>query len=646
MERSWPHGRAEVMGAEGLDLQGLDDEGKGNFGIANGSDVAGGYKLDEVPAIWEILRVKNSKVREEQNLPVWQRLPTSEDVFRFKKLVQQTMACRKLPALTLALVKDGHVVLRANLGHADPEGRVPVSRSTRFAIGSLTKAFTSTLVSELLLRRNLSLDTPINKLIPESFQLMDEVRTRTVTVRDLLGHRTGVPGYFHALLMGFPAHVTRSELISRLRYLPAVVPLRYQFLYNNYLYTLAAHVVEKLTSRRWEALLRDVILTPLAMRSTGFVDEVKGFEQFALPCALRNGSFRNLMPDLLLSVSPCGPAGSLYSTAHDMARWLQALLSDGRDAKGKQVLQEKALRETTRAVMPPPGIGTDLTKPDFPISDVEQSYGMGWVTSNYRGYEKVWHSGGIVTYSSRLWLLPGVKAGLFVATNGPQTRDKGHALTAITNMAADLLLGEAFWLNETTICTFPAPWKPPQIHDKKERRDSTGGLTTKRQESSDLDLNQLVGVYTNKAFGEIVIERGGGGGGGGGDGLEEYDVREHGDDIFKAGEKGNGSEWLVLKGWDGWFIGPLWYVTDSDEHQRPIRVHFLRDVTGHVEGIRYPIDGHYDDIEFRKQDGQGVTASVPYSATSGGEAAMTAVARLDFGVALLLMAWLCKPLQF
>ena len=74
-----------------------------------------------------------------------------------------------------------------------------------------------------------------------------------------------------------------------------------------------------------------------------------------------------------------------------MARWLQVLLSNGKSPDGRRVLQESALKETTRAVMPPPGIGTDMTKPEFPIGDVEQSYGLGWVSSNYRG-KRCWHA--------------------------------------------------------------------------------------------------------------------------------------------------------------------------------------------------------------------------------------------------------------
>ncbi|KAK7098053.1 hypothetical protein V1264_004941 [Littorina saxatilis] len=646
----------------------------------NDSDVIDVYAYDDVPGIWESRRPRSRSKGQAGVLPKWQRLPTLENISRFKKLVQQTMACRQLPALTLALVKGGHVILTANLGHADPELHVPVTRSTRFAIGSLTKAFTSTVVSEVLWRRNISLDTPIDQLMPDSFQLMDEVRTRSVTTRDLLGHRTGVPGYFHALMMGFPSHVTRRQLLSRLRYVPAVVPLRSEFLYNNYLYTLAAHVVEHLTGRSWEALVRDHILRPLGMRSTGFVDETKDFGQFALPCALVNGTLRNLAPELLLSVSPCGPAGSLYSTAHDMARWLQLLLGNGSTPDGKRVVQESVLEETTRPVMPPPGIGTDLTRPDFPVADVEQSYGMGWITSNYRGYRKVWHSGGIVTFSSRLWLLPGAGAGLFVATNGPQTKAKGHALTAITSMAADLLLGEKFWLNSSTVCTFPAPWKPTSetsrhtaadtatssTEDRVPRDRSTEKGTKRGSEefhTRHLPDEELMGVYSHKAFGDMVIEQ-----------VVQNDVTLSETDVTEpvipkghdhsesATGSGNSSERLLLKfgrfgklkltrvrpdranQWEGRFVGPLWYVTASDESRDPLRVQFLQDDAGNVDGIRFPIDGKYDIIEFEKRQ-QDPRLSSSYSASCRGCSFKSVVLAVAVSHVLgICMVWRLTPM--
>lgn len=277
------------------------------------------------------------------------------------------------------------------------------------------------------------------------------------------------------------------------------------------------------------------------------------------------------------------------------------------------------------------------------------------------GFKKVWHSGGIVTYSSRLWLFPGVGAGLFVATNGPQTRDKGQALTAITGMAADLLLGETFWLNSTTVCTFPAPWKRQEpspetetetsasktpatastatrpVKKKDESEGSRGSQSPRRENTFQQSLKQLLGVYSHKAFGEIVIERGGLRSSG-----TDKDVLS-GNAHFKgtddpgptAGETGNASDWLLLKfgrfgqlklkrvegepnGWEGRFVGPLWYVTASDESNRPISVQFLQDESGRVDRLRYPIDARYDVIEFQKRGVEEASASSSYSVSCGG----------------------------
>ena len=242
-----------------------------------------------------------------------------------------------------------------------------------------------------------------------------------------------------------------------------------------------------------------------------------------------------------------------------------------------------------------------------------------------------------------------------------QTRDKGQALTAITGMAADLLLGETFWLNSTTVCTFPAPWKRQEpspetetetsasktpatastatrpVKKKDESEGSRGSQSPRRENTFQQSLKQLLGVYSHKAFGEIVIERGGLRSSG-----TDKDVLS-GNAHFKgtddpgptAGETGNASDWLLLKfgrfgqlklkrvegepnGWEGRFVGPLWYVTASDESNRPISVQFLQDESGRVDRLRYPIDARYDVIEFQKRGVEEASASSSYSVSCGG----------------------------
>ena len=86
-------------------------------------------------------------------------------------------------------------------------------------------------------------------------------------------------------------------------------------------------------------------------------------------------------------VSVAGPAGSIVSNARDMSKWLQFHLRKGQTPSGERLVSYDSLAETYKPQMasPSPMNSRDLTKPDFPVSDVHMSYDMGWMTNLYRG---------------------------------------------------------------------------------------------------------------------------------------------------------------------------------------------------------------------------------------------------------------------
>ena len=104
------------------------------------------------------------------------------------------------------------------------------------------------------------------------------------------------------------------------------------------------------------------------------------------------------MSFLCSTVAPIGPAGSIFSNAEDMARWIQfhlAVISrtDGRGGTpvpypGTSGLTEAEARQVAQMYvgqMPYPKIQMDLLRPDFPVSDVHTAYSMGWAKGAYRG---------------------------------------------------------------------------------------------------------------------------------------------------------------------------------------------------------------------------------------------------------------------
>ncbi|ESO88438.1 hypothetical protein LOTGIDRAFT_165563 [Lottia gigantea] len=507
----------------------------------------------------------------------WQDVSNS-DIQKFENMVRTVLKCRQVPAASITLVKNNVVLLSKNYGYSDPERQISVKRDTKFCIGSLTKAFTAVILSKILSEHpNVTWETSVKSILGDEFRLSDDLRTDMVNIEDLLAHRVGTPAYFNALLVGFPEEVTRLNLIKRLRYMPAVAPFRSKFMYSNYMYTLAGHVAEILSGKSWETLVNEYMLTPLRMSSSGFITDRSDFKDIALPCALKHGKLVNLNPILLHSVYPCGPAGSLYTTSDDMAKWLLMLLNSGKDMFGNQVFENNILEETFKPMMPVPFPGQDLLKTKYPISDVQVSYDLGWVTSYYRGYKKIWHSGGITTHSSRLWFYPDNNVGIFAAVNGPQTREKTHAMRTIMSYASDILLGETPWLNYSTICTFPAPWA--------ERHAIKEPVTVKRV-AGDLRTRaprELVGHYYHLGFGEIRVHFGDGG----------ALILRYGrfGKMFLHQEKG-------LE-FSGKYFGPLWFITDSDDSVQSEKIRFVRRGM-RISGLYFYVDPQYDPSFFRK----------------------------------------------
>ncbi|GFO10673.1 penicillin-binding protein [Plakobranchus ocellatus] len=324
-------------------------------------------------------------------------------------------------AMSVSVVKDGKLLLSKGYGRTRVKGGEPVSSKTRFAIGSLTKAFTSILIMKWILQNdNVELDTPIQKFCPE-FRLADDLRSTQTSFRDLLAHRTGIGGDFFPLFWGFPKEVSRMELVKRMADIPASHQFRNKLHYNNYMYMVAANILERLLGNQtWEEMVRDQLLIPLNMSYTGFITEDNyDIPNFARGCAIVNDSYQDITPELLLGVVQCGPAGSIYSNSDDMATWIEFLLSGGKGPDEKYIIDPHAITGTWD-----PSMGyyyqAKLLSRD-PLSFIIASYGLGWFLGNYRGYQHIFHSGGIVSYSSQLWLFPDIKAGVFLSVNGPQT---------------------------------------------------------------------------------------------------------------------------------------------------------------------------------------------------------------------------------
>ena len=216
-----------------------------------------------------------------QELPTPARKSLPEKIAYFRRLTDTLRQKTHNPGMALAIVYDHQLVHKAALGYRDVARQLPVTTSTLFEIGSCTKAFTGVIASQLVRAGTLNWDDPVRTHLPE-FKLSDAYATENATIKDLFTHRVGLDQHYY-LSYGPPS--TRQQLLANLPYLSFNGSFREKFLYNNFLYTAAGILEERVTDTSWEELIRRRIFAPLRMTNS-----FTTLEEFERTCLARRGS--------------------------------------------------------------------------------------------------------------------------------------------------------------------------------------------------------------------------------------------------------------------------------------------------------------------------------------------------------------------
>lgn len=328
----------------------------------------------------------------------------------FDDFVTQALKDWKAPGVAVAIVKDDKVVLLKGYGYRDLEKKLPVTPNTLFSIGSITKSFTVSTLGMEMDEAKVDWDKPVREYLP-GFRMFEPTVTEQLTIRDMITHRSGLPRHD---LVWYTSDFSREDLIRRLQYLELSKPLRYTFQYNNLMFMTAGYVAGKVDSLSWEEVIKKRILMPLGMNGTTFsYKDSQNSPDFALPyrkgrdlaAEVKRIPFDPTCPDRCA----VGPAGEINSSAADMSHYLLFHLNKGK-FEGKQLLS--------------PNNATQMQTPQMVIQGApdykelsEESYGMGFFISAYRGHKQVEHGGNIDGFSAELNFLPNDRIGVVVLTN-------------------------------------------------------------------------------------------------------------------------------------------------------------------------------------------------------------------------------------
>jgi CubicO group peptidase (beta-lactamase class C family) len=314
------------------------------------------------------------------------------------------MEAWKVPGLGLAVVSGGEVVLAEGYGLRNVEDSLPADGETLFAIGSSSKAFTTALLGTLVDDGELDWDAPVRRYLPE-LALADTAEAAALTVRDLVTHRSGLPR--HDVIWYANPDLTRAEIVERLAHLPPTQPLRGAWQYNNLMFITAGYLAERLGGDSWEDLTRARLFEPLGMARSNFAVSVSQADpNHAVPYSEHE---RELVRVPFRTIDAVGPAGSINSSAAEMARWVQLHLAGG-TLDGRTVLE----RGTVEAMQTP--AMAIAARPSDPALGV-QTYGLGWFVDGYRGHFRVQHGGNIDGFSAMVVLYPHDGLGIVVLTN-------------------------------------------------------------------------------------------------------------------------------------------------------------------------------------------------------------------------------------
>ncbi|MDA3943561.1 MAG: serine hydrolase [Bacteroidetes bacterium] len=334
---------------------------------------------------------------------------TPEQINRLDSIYTKALSDWNVPGMGIAIVSSDSVLLAKGYGVTDITTRQATDANTLFALASNTKSFTTTALAILVDRGQLHWDDKVIEHLPW-FAMYNPYVTSEMTVEDLLSHRSGLKT-FSGDLIWYGSNYSRQEIIRKARYLKPVYGFREHFGYSNLMFITAGELIPAITGKSWDDFVKEELLDKLDMnRSTLHVSDLNSRDNTAQPHVYVDNEIRQI---LWLDWDNMGPAGSLISSANDMAKWLQMNLSNG-IFRGDTLVSSRQIYElqnprTNLAVSPG-------AKRMFPETNFK-SYALGWSLMDYNGMKVVAHNGGYDGMISQTLFIPEADLGFVIMTN-------------------------------------------------------------------------------------------------------------------------------------------------------------------------------------------------------------------------------------
>ncbi|WP_426165695.1 serine hydrolase domain-containing protein [Sandarakinorhabdus sp. DWP1-3-1] len=341
---------------------------------------------------------------------------TPDRIQALRDFVAQSAQQLGVPGVGLALIDQGKVVWQGGVGVRALGSPERVDADTKFMIASNTKGMATLLLSVLADEGKLRWDQPVVDVYP-GFKLGSDATTRATQVRHLVCACTGLPRKDYSFILADPG-APASDTFRQLAVTQPTSAFGELFQYNNLMASAAGYLGGSLAypgmelGAAFDKAMQSRIFGPLGMTDTGFDFANGEAGNWAPPHGLDiDGRMVRMTNDFNHTVYPHRPAGGAFSTASDMARYVQLELTKGLNRDGKRVVSEANLLERR--------------KRGVQVSD-DSWYGMGLFERSAWGIPVVTHGGTLLGYHSNWYALPDTGVGAVILTNA----DPGAAMLA------------------------------------------------------------------------------------------------------------------------------------------------------------------------------------------------------------------------
>jgi len=339
---------------------------------------------------------------------------TPKRIAALKSFVAGGMQALGVPGVGLAFIDGGKVVYEGGLGTKQLGTTDKVDANTLFIAASNTKAMTTLLLAELVDAGKLRWDEPVTQVDP-SFKLGDAATTRQVLVKHLICACTGMPRQDLEWLFEY-RNATPESSIAMLGTMQPTSRFGEVFQYSNLMAAaagyLAAHVIAPAEERgaAYDRAMHDRVFAPLGMTRTTFDFRQAMRGNYAKPHGDDvDGHPARARMDLNYSIVPVRPAGGVWTSAHDLARYVQMELANGKLPNGRMLVSARNLLARREAQT---------------MASEDMDYGMGLTIDRRWGIPVVHHGGDLAGYHSDMMWLPDYGVGAVILTNS----DPGYVI--------------------------------------------------------------------------------------------------------------------------------------------------------------------------------------------------------------------------